>query len=202
MGNYPNTRKSAHTVTTNWDPNTVEWDVGSPWKKGGGDFINTPAASNANTAFKVWEDYDVTAAVKSFLNNEKPNHGFILKITKEKEDKGVIYASSEYQKDTKLRPKLTITLTTPTHTINSMNPMTKTNITLKQIGNFYWVNVSKKGKFTINIYNLHGKVIYTRMVQSKQIVKIPIKTSGCYFIRINMNNKTYGSKLINNIPWH
>lgn len=63
-------------------------------------------ANNSNTAISVWEDYDVTSAIKSIVENNTANNGFLL-MKSSTSYKGVNIYSSEYATVAN-RPKLTI----------------------------------------------------------------------------------------------
>ena len=98
--------KSVFRLTKDWSESSVTWST--PWSTGGGDFSTPALASNTNSSYNVWEDYDITTAIKDMVESGGNNYGFIFKFDSMTPKKGVSIWSSESSQDDK-RPKLTIT---------------------------------------------------------------------------------------------
>ena len=98
--------KSVFRLTKDWSESSVTWS--SPWSTGGGDFSATALASSSNSSYNVWEDYDVTSAVKDMVESSGENCGFLFKFDSMTPKKGVSVYSSEASQTDK-RPKLAIT---------------------------------------------------------------------------------------------
>ena len=98
--------KSVFRLTKDWSESSVKWNT--PWSTNGGDFSTPALASSNNSSYNVWEDYDVTSAVKDMIENSGNNYGFIFKFDSMTPKKGVSIWSSESSQEDK-RPKLTIT---------------------------------------------------------------------------------------------
>ncbi len=104
----PDFSKAVYWVETEWSGDSVTWTY--PWESNGGEFDNRKLARCDNKTVKVWDDFDLTDAVKEIVDGTHPNYGFFVwPLTASLQDNyGVTYASSEFA-DQALRPKLTIT---------------------------------------------------------------------------------------------
>lgn len=82
---------------------SVTWQ--QPWSSAGGDFVASPLDESNETSVRVWEDFDVTEAVKEHMANPSSNFGFLVKHSNE--GYGVKFISSENTNQAN-RPKLTL----------------------------------------------------------------------------------------------
>ena len=98
--------KSVFRLTKDWSESSVKWST--PWSTKGGDFSTPALASSNNSSYNVWEDYDVTSAIKDMVESSGENCGFLFKFDSMTPKKGVSIYSSEASQTDK-RPKLTIT---------------------------------------------------------------------------------------------
>lgn len=74
----------------------------------GGTFTEEGHVETACAAPGTWEEYDVTAMIKFFIENPDSNWGFIIASEKAINNIQRLYYSSDYADDVSLRPKLTI----------------------------------------------------------------------------------------------
>lgn len=96
---YNNAAKKLHAVSQTWNETAVTWNNKPTYS-------STVLANNTNTAVNVWEDYDVTSTIKSIVETNAANNGFVL-IRNYSGYSGVNIYSSEYATAAN-RPKLTI----------------------------------------------------------------------------------------------
>ena len=90
--------KSLFRLTTDWEESSVTWEV--PWTNRGGDFTEPALASNSNGSLNVWEDYDITTAIKDMVESGGDNYGFIIKFDSTDPEKQIMFrASSADQED-------------------------------------------------------------------------------------------------------
>lgn len=85
-----------------WDPQSTDF------LDQGGTFTEENGAEVLYAAPETWEDFDVTAIVKHFLNNPNENFGFLSIDDEANGHTQRLYASSDYADDQTLRPKLAI----------------------------------------------------------------------------------------------
>lgn len=97
--------KNCYALERDWQENSVTWNT--PWQNPGGAFSEPPVFINTNTKKNVWEDYDVTSAIKDIVENSGENYGFLFRFDNHTPAYGVMLASSEYTDESK-RPKLTV----------------------------------------------------------------------------------------------
>lgn len=102
-----------HRLVRAWDESAVTWTkatAGANWTKPGGDYSPTPVGApgllSNNGTQGGWEEYDVTSAIQTFVEDPSQNHGLLLIITTGSRNYHK-YHSSEYS-DVSLRPKLTV----------------------------------------------------------------------------------------------
>lgn len=106
-----NGAKSAYRFTTEWKEYSITWN--KPWTQYyGGDYNSTRIARNSNSSTKVWEDFDVTSTIDSYINGNVNNYGFLIRFDSYSPAKSVEYISSE-NSDQEKRPKLTVKYTAP-----------------------------------------------------------------------------------------
>ena len=107
--------KSVFRITKEWDESSVTWK--SPWTTSGGDYDTVALSSNTNSSYNVWEDYDLTTAVKNIVEAGGDNYGFIFIFDSMTPPKGAAIYSSEAS-DAALRPKLTVEYTSSVKVIS------------------------------------------------------------------------------------
>lgn len=113
---------SAYRLLKDWDEGTVTWnkyDNSNNWTTAGGfDAADCEQTDIGNVALAAseadgWIDITLTAGdVTDWIDGTLPNYGLLLKVDTESNDQYGYY-SSDYTADTTLRPKLTLTYTTP-----------------------------------------------------------------------------------------
>ncbi len=112
----------AYRLLKDWDEASVTWakyDTSNSWTTAGGfdaaDCEQTDIGSVSLSATEAdgWKDITLTAAkVTEWVNSTLANYGLLLKVDTESSDQ-YRFHSSDYVTDTTLRPKLTLTYTTP-----------------------------------------------------------------------------------------
>jgi hypothetical protein len=100
---WNNTSKTLYRITASWGENNVTWN-NKP------SFSNSGGVQNSNSSLQVWEDYTVTSFIKSIIEDNVQNYGFLLKMS-ESSYRSVNIYSSEYN-TAESRPKLEITYET------------------------------------------------------------------------------------------
>jgi hypothetical protein len=184
--------KSLFLLTKDWDESSVLWNT--PWTTGGGDFSTPAIASNSNSSYNVWEDYEITSAIKDMVENGADNFGFIFKFDSMTPKKGVSIHSSESAVEDK-RPKLTITYEIPTEIVS---PIIKQNIQIhiQKTSDSYMINVPELNNYTVSMYDLQGKQLNSFAANgSKQWHVLPApETTGMHIISINHAGKTFTKK--------
>ena len=131
--------KSVYRVTKEWDESSVTWK--SPWSTSGGDYDTVALSSNNNSSYNVWEEYDLTTAVKNIVEEGGDNYGFIFIFDSMTPPKGATMYSSEAS-DITLRPKLTVEYTS---SVKVISIPTLTNL--------------PTGPYRVSIVNLLGREI-------------------------------------------
>lgn len=187
--NCKNGPKSLYRITKDWNEATVEWK--SPWINPGGDFEDTPIAKNSNDQVKVWEDYDVTSAIKDIVENSGENHGFILTFDHHTPAYGVMIASSEYNDESK-RPKLTVAYDETTETTQKVC-VADDKISIKNTGGSVLLYLPFRG--VCRVYDLRGReiVLFTAQVDKKWY-ELP-NIIGMNIISLQGNEKVLTRKL-------
>ncbi len=185
--------KSIFLLTKDWDESTVLWNT--PWTTGGGDFSTPALASNNNSSYNVWEDYEITSAIKDMVENGENNNGFIFKFDSMTPKKGVAIYSSESSVEDK-RPKLSITYETATE-ISSFSAKQHIQIQIQKTAESYMINVPQLQNYTVSMYDLKGKQLNSFAANgSKQWYTIPTpETTGLHVISISHAGKTYTRRI-------
>jgi len=148
-------------ITSDWVSKESSWfnaKNGTPWKTIGGDFNHQTVFTAPAALPDSVEIYDVTGAIKAFINGQTPNYGFIIEpatspdLSIQMQDH--LYYSSEYS-DTLLRPSLVLQtesdgiLNTATlKTFDGFNLVTKSD----QI-----IISSKETHFSAAVFDMKGR---------------------------------------------
>ena len=164
--------KSVFRLTKDWEESSVTWS--RPWTTGGGDFEAQALASSTNSAYNVWEDYDITSAVKNMVESGGNNYGFIFKFDSMTPKKGVSIWSSEGSQEAN-RPKLTITYDPPVEIIPIPKPMTNISV----------------GPYKVSIVNLQGREITSFEIDDiAQLSQVKSTlSSGMHIVNIQTSGK-------------
>jgi len=187
--NCVNGPKSLYRITRDWDEATVEWK--SPWANPGGDFESTPLAKSGNDQVKVWEHFDVTAAIKDMVENSGEYYGFILTFDHHTPAYGVMMASSEYS-DASKRPKLTVTYDISSDIINQ-DVQNDNQIMVKGTSESAMIYLPFEGSCTV--MDLRGRHITSfNATHDNRWYQLPAAT-GIKIIRLNGKERMMIKKL-------
>lgn len=182
---YPNGGKSVHAITTAWDETTVTYDQGKPWNNRGGDFNATPEASSNNSSFGVWEEYDVTTMVNSIVNKGQTNNGFMVKVSSEKtNDVGASFLSSEYFADMSLRPKLVVTIDTPTGVVEKDAHGGIQIFDIITSGNSCVVSNPLESACVVELFTVRGQQLDSKSLGVRNSVVLSGLSQGYYILKI------------------
>lgn len=157
-GKAKNGEKSLYFLLKDWKEADVTWQ--NPWNKKGGDYEKTPLIKNTNAKTRVWEDFDVTEAVKGIASGKKKNYGFCISADKYSPAKGVIYISSNSPNANK-RPKLTILYDEVTAISHEMKKNARSNSGFIVSQKKMKFQSLKSAVVSIQILNVHGKIIFS-----------------------------------------
>ncbi|MEM3501760.1 MAG: DNRLRE domain-containing protein [Candidatus Bathyarchaeia archaeon] len=110
---------NAYRVTKNWVETEATWNIyktGSSWDTAGGDYTTVGGASSiVPTNYGQWMTWDVTFIVKAWIEDGRPNYGFIIKYQTEGQPfNAAIFISKEW--DPEYHPILKVDWSTPTPT--------------------------------------------------------------------------------------
>ncbi|MBN1982512.1 MAG: DNRLRE domain-containing protein [Chitinivibrionales bacterium] len=182
--NYPikNDEKSVYALTKEWDEKTVSFKTLPA-------LSSSAAAVCANKTVKAWDDYDVTAAIRTIVENSGSNFGFCIKFTKQdaETEKGIVLYSSEAS-DATLRPKLTVTYQKAETGVatNGFNGA-KNNLRLSKASHGILVSSSSAALRQVIVYDLHGKTIaqVTNNAASSALLCTLDKSALVYVLKIS-----------------
>ncbi len=174
----PEFSKAVYWVETEWSGDSVTWTY--PWETNGGEFNNRKLARCDNKTVKVWDEFDLTDAVKMLVDGTHPNYGFFVwPLTASLQDNyGVTYASSEYADQT-LRPKLTITTDGTGATFDKS--AVKNNV----------LKVFKRGYSIQNPFNKSGRVSVTDLHGREILVIEDVEANGTVSLSENVSEGVY-----------
>lgn len=176
-----------YKITETWEENSVTWD-NQP------EFSYIALDDNSNTSIEVWEDYEITSAIKEIVEDGKDNFGFTLKFPYEEDYKGARLRSSEAGEQSE-RPKLTITYNPSTDITTKVTKQSK-QILLKKTAESLIVYIPLSGTHTITISDVKGRELTSfRTDENKLWYQIPISlSSGIHIISIRTPEKSVTEK--------
>lgn len=179
--------KELYQLSTQWD-SKVQWN--RPWKTAGGDFLAATKISYNDNAVSKWENFDVTAIVKSQLGNGGANNcGFIIRYTQYKPPNAIVYAATKYS-NTSLRPKLELTYKgNPTNIHESKLVATKNELQTKYRSNRYIFSMANTNTFSLDIYSLSGKLIASQSTVNGKI-EFPCSIQNMFVVKVKTHQKT------------
>lgn len=198
---------SLHTIDKEWKEMEVTWNdamTDTPWKMQpathnddsfalvhGGDIEIDPIDSPLSNGVDEWQEFNITSAIKDFIENPENNNGFMIRNSSEQQPH--IYFSSEYE-DINKRPKLTFKISTP---ITNLYIKNKTGINIRSINNFVEITTPFKNSYCIEIFSLNGKKVVNLSINKKKkaIIRIDAFSLGVNIISITENSNTYNFKL-------
>ncbi len=147
------TSKDCYKITASWNESSVDWDINNS--------IEKPAlVKNSSSSENSWEEFDVSKAIKEFIDNSAENHGFMIKIpfNQSTHEKNLVYVSSEASDATK-RPKLTIEYKEPTPIVQSKTIGTN-GIQMKITDGHIALSIPLKDHYAVSVTNALGKTVY------------------------------------------
>lgn len=158
----------------------------------GGDIEIDPVDAPLSKTADEWQEFNVTSAIKDFIENPENNNGFTIRSSAEQCPHS--YFSSD-QEDKSKRPKLTFRTSTPITNIligNSTN-----GIFIKTINKDLEVSVPFKNPYDIKIFSLNGKKVVNLTNNTKKTILINNSqlNSGINIISINYNGNQSNFKL-------
>ncbi len=177
-----------HKITETWEVNSVTWE-------------NQPAFpynaldENSNTSIAVWEDYDVTSAVKEMVADGSKNYGFMVKFPYEEDYKGARIRSSEASEQSE-RPKLTVTYDPDTDIDYFTTPAKSQQFQIRKIAGSLFLSVPFPGTYTASISDLKGRKLTSFTADENKLwYQIPASLSpGMHIISIRTTEKMVAEK--------
>ncbi len=173
VGGYPrNAPKSVYRITDSWSQSNITWNS-KPSSN------NTVLDSSINTSINIWEDFNVTSAIKDMVENGGDNNGFLIKFPLELKYSylGARIWSSEYS-TANLRPKLTISYSTE---VTSIKPVS---------------HAINQGECSVILTNLQGRKIASYTSDNiNSITKFNSLPAGVHLLHITTKQKTFTKKV-------
>ena len=168
----PNGEKHCYRLTKDWKESTVTWYV--PWASPGGDYDGTALDFNSGPSFDVWEDFDVTPAIKDMVESGGDNCGFLIKCNNNTPGRGIEAHSTESDQ-VDLRPKLTITYDPAVDIIPTPIPKA----------------IFSAGPYNVSIVNLRGREISSCEIDDiTQLSRMKSSlSSGIHIVTIQTSGK-------------
>lgn len=176
---------SLHTINNYWKEMEVTWNDAmkdTPWEmypashnddtfalKNGGDIDIDPVDTPLSKGVNEWQEYDVTSAIKDFIENPENNNGFMIRSSSEQQPH--IYFSSEHEDKSK-RPKLTFKISTP---IKKQTTNKKTGINIRSLNNAVEITTPFKNSYSIKIFSLNGKKVVNFRNNKRKKLQLVIK---------------------------
>jgi hypothetical protein len=188
--------KNCYALERNWQEGSVTWN--SPWQSPGGDFSEPPVFVNTNTVKNVWEEFDVTDAVKAMINNSKPNYGFLISfLSTSDKSRAAYYRSSEYTGDTSLRPKLVIVSGTTGTTGRDYKEDTR--VQFKIMKDRVWIYMPECRGAIASMYTLAGKKLASFNIDGRDrwYHSAASFSPGIHIIKLENNGRT----IIRKVHW-
>ncbi len=184
-----NDEKSIYRIIESWEENSVTWNDQPT-------FSNVALDEKSNTSIAIWEDYNVTSAIKEIVEGGIDNYGFILKFPWEDDFTGARIRSSEAAEQSE-RPKLTVTYNLDTD-IGYTIPAQSRQILIKKTAESFIVFIPFSGTHTIAVSDVKGRELTSfRTDQNKLWYQIPRPlSSGVNIISINTPNKKVVEKFL------
>lgn len=193
-------KTSAYQITTDWVATEASWlyaKTGTNWKpgldsasQGGGDTIIS-LGSTVYAAAQAWENYDVSKAIKAFLEGAA-NYGFLI-IGDDRNGwtnySPRLYASADFSVQPQYRPKITIK-TTDTKISNALQQISLSDdITYSQTNAHLNLTVPFNN-YQVTINNLKGQRLVS-MKGTESTLNIPLVrlSTGIHLITIIQNNR-------------
>ncbi len=100
-----------HEIRAPWSSGQATWNdrlTGTPWASAGGDFDSLPLwRGNGIIGAPGWRSFPVTRAFQGWVDQEKPNHGVLIKYLDESGGPQVVFASNNNSDSTK-RPRMIV----------------------------------------------------------------------------------------------
>lgn len=198
-GGYGDANVCIYTLDQPWKENEVSWSNAtnsSYWQNGGGDYTNLVIKQREDFNSVKTFTFDVTSAIRNFVNNPTNNHGFIL--IPERIADIIYYFKSKENSDISGRPKLTISYDLQSNKFNTIKNPNNKLVWLNYSNNILEVGGLKKGDYYISIYNVKGKTLYKKNINvSDQVFIRNLKFSkGTYIINIKGNHIIFKKSLI------
>lgn len=196
-GGADNKSASIYTISRSWNANEVTWmnaNSNNEWMNYGGDYNVTPLATVPFVENGNWETYNVTTAIREFIENPGSNHGFIIVNNDTCLDR--VYAASENGTDS-LGPKLTITSSTGIinlATIKIIDNNITVTITSERVRLFIPFNKNYK----VSILDIKGRLLISFSANHAgwhQISSSKLST-GMHIIRIRTEGETAFRKFL------
>jgi len=194
-------------LSKSWNGAEVTWanaDAGNAWSNKGGDFGQDDIAKAPFVEASSWENYDVTAPVKSFLTKRSPNYGFIIATAIDL--KGITdlsspdrqYIASDYAASSELRPKLSVTYESSGINYFVSSPAFNSRISVTVTPEEIQFFIPFKGSYTVTLTDIKGRTITSFSGSGEKLHQIPaIKLSnGMHVLGVSTDGKTAFTKFL------
>ncbi|MBN1984008.1 MAG: DNRLRE domain-containing protein [Chitinivibrionales bacterium] len=188
--------KSIYALKAAWSADKVTWV--EPWSTTpGGNFDKTALAKRTDTTVRVWEDFEVTAAVASQAQNNKNNNGFIIKFDTYTPPAGLIYCSPSAIADSTCRPKLTITFEAASK-IDGPKAHQALFFIIKRQKNGLALLMQQQGPFKVRITDVSGATIHALSGAGKNcfLPLSPIMARGVVVVSVASAQNSGSQKFI------